>query len=172
MQSMVSGYAIVVVSSLRFNLPDTVVDLSIAFVQNCTITSTVVNKQGERSMAWFLYLISVVWIAFGACAILYTQETRDMAKMLLSKTSRPVLSALPFVAGILLIISASSSGHPWIIRLFGVIGLLKGAFVYLNPQDMYNTTISWYFEGLSEQAHRFFGIISVILGTAVLSWVI
>ena len=123
-------------------------------------------------MAWFLYLISAAWIALGACAILYTMETRRMAKEFLEKTNRSVLAALPLVAGILFIVSASSSGHPWIIRLFGIIGLLKGVFIYVNPQDLYHKTISWYVEVLSDQAHRFFGIISVILGTALLSWII
>ena len=123
-------------------------------------------------MAWFLYLISAIWIGFGTCAILYTEETRQAANAFMTKTSRPVLSVFPFLAGILLIVSASSSGHPWIIRLFGIVGLLKGAMVYLNPRDMHNTLISWYGEALSDQAHRFLGIISIILGTAVFSWVL
>lgn len=123
-------------------------------------------------MAWFLYIIGMVWIAYGTCAILYTEDTRQTYRALLSKMSRPVLSAFPFVAGILFIIAAPSSGHPWIIRFLGVIALLKGVLIYLNPQDIFNTITSWYLDALSEQAHRFIGIISIILGTAVFSWVI
>jgi uncharacterized membrane protein HdeD (DUF308 family) len=130
------------------------------------------HQKGEDRMAWFLYLIGVVWISYGTCAILYTQETRGTAQTLLAGIKRPILAAFPLVAGILFIISAASSGHPWIVRLFGVIGLIKGAVVYFNPRDLHAVIMTWYLEHLSEQGHRFLGIISVILGTAVLSWVI
>jgi hypothetical protein len=124
------------------------------------------------NMAWFLYFLSVAWISIGACTILYTPETRSTFQLLLSKTNRKVLSALPFGAGILLIISASASTYPWLIRLFGLIGLAKGGFVFVNPNGMYDKIIHWYFESVSEQGDRLFGIITVILGTAVLSWVV
>ena len=122
-------------------------------------------------MAWFLYFISTAWIAIGACAILYTAQTRQAAKTLLLKTHRPILACLPFIAGILFVFSAASSSHPWIIRLFGIVGLLKGVVVYVNPGNFYTTSIDWYLDALSDQAHRFLGIIIVILGTALLSWV-
>jgi uncharacterized protein YjeT (DUF2065 family) len=123
-------------------------------------------------MAWFLYFISVAWISIGACTILYTAETRNTYKSLLSKTNRKVLSALPFAAGILLVISASASAYPWLIRFFGLIALIKGGFVFVNPNGMYDKIIRWYIESVSEQGHRLFGIITVILGTAVLSWIV
>ena len=123
-------------------------------------------------MAWFLYLVSAAWIAFGACTILYTTETRRMAKDLLFKTNRTIMASIPAIAGILFILSASASGLPWVMRLFGILGLLKGGFIYVNPQDLYNKTTTWYLETISDQAHRFFGIITIILGTAVFSWVI
>jgi len=123
-------------------------------------------------MAWFLYLLSATWISIGSCAILYTAETRNTFKALLSNTNRKALSALPFAAGILLIISASASIYPWLIRLFGLLGLIKGAFVFVNPNGMYDKILQWYLESVSEQGYRLFGIITVILGTAVLSWII
>ena len=123
-------------------------------------------------MAWFLYLISAAWIAIGACAILYTAETRDTFKGLLNNAPHKVLAAVPFVIGILLIISASSSIYPWLIGFFGLIGLLKGVFVFLNPNGLYDKIIHWYLEVVSETGHRLVGIIAIILGTAVLSWII
>jgi uncharacterized protein YjeT (DUF2065 family) len=122
-------------------------------------------------MAWFLYFISVAWISIGSSSILYTAETRNTFKALLSKTNRKVLSALPFGAGILLIVSASASSYPWLIRLFGLIALIKAGFIFANPRGMYDKAIRWYIESMSEQGDRLFGIITVILGTAVLSWI-
>lgn len=123
-------------------------------------------------MAWFLYLISAIWIAYGSCAILYTTETKRTAETFLSKTPPKLIAAIPFISGILLIIAASAGSHPWIIRIFGVIGLIKGIFIFVNPANLYPKTMDWYLVTLSDQSHRFMGILSVILGTALLSWVL
>ncbi len=122
-------------------------------------------------MAWFLYLISAAWIAIGSCAVLYTVETRNLCKEFLDATNRKVLSALPFIAGLFFIISASASIYPWLIGFFGLIGLLKGVFVFINPNGFYDKMIQWFFQSVSNQGLRLFGIITVILGTAVLSWI-
>ena len=123
-------------------------------------------------MAWFLYLLSAAWISIGSCAILYTAETRNTFKSLLTHTNRKMLSALPFGAGILLIISASASIYPWLIGFFGLIGILKGGLIFVNPNGLYDKMVLWYLESVSDQGNRLFGIVTVILGTAVLSWII
>ncbi len=122
-------------------------------------------------MTWFLYLISIVWIAAGSCFILYTSETRKTSKEMLSKFNPKVLAFLPFAVGILLVISASASNHPAMLRILGALAMIKGVFIFLNPENLYNKSIEWYLESLSDQAHRFAGILIVILGTAVLSWI-
>ena len=122
-------------------------------------------------MAWFLYLISAAWIAIGSCAILYTAETRNAFIELITTAHRKVLAAVPFVVGILFIISASSSVHPWLIGFFGLIGLLKGGFIFFNPNGLYDKVTHWYQETVLETGYRLIGIIAIILGTAVLSWV-
>jgi uncharacterized protein YjeT (DUF2065 family) len=122
-------------------------------------------------MAWFLYFISVVFISIGSCIILYTSDTRNTIKMLLSSTNRIVLSTLPLVLGVLMIISASVSLHPWLVRLLGFIGLIKGLFVFLNPKGMYEKILHWCLASASDQSYRLMGILTVILGTALLSWI-
>lgn len=122
-------------------------------------------------MAWFLYLISAAWIAIGSCAILYTTETRNTFRNFISTTHHKVLAVLPFVMGVLLIISASAGTHPWLIGILGCIGLIKGGFVFLNPNGLYDKIIQWYMGSVSDIGYRLIGIITVILGTAVLSWI-
>jgi hypothetical protein len=123
-------------------------------------------------MAWILYFISVVWIATGACAILYTSETRNTLKKLLSSVNRIALSTLPVVFGVLMIVSASASMHPWLIRFLGILGMAKGVFIFMNPGGRYEKTLQWYLESVLDQGYRLMGIITVILGTAVLSWIV
>ena len=123
-------------------------------------------------MAWFLYLISVAWISIGSCAILYTGDTRSAMQRLLSALNRKVLSVIPLAFGVLMIVAASDSIHPWLIRILGLLGLAKGVFILANPMSLYEKSIQWCLESVSDQGYRLTGIIAIILGTAVLSWII
>ena len=123
-------------------------------------------------MKWFLYAISVIWIAVGCCIILYTRQSRDVIRKLLKTIDQKFLSILPFIAGILFLFSASATRHPWFIRLFGLIGIIKGVFIFVDPKNLYNKSTDWYLDSLTDQTHRFYGIIAIILGSAVLSWIV
>jgi uncharacterized protein YjeT (DUF2065 family) len=123
-------------------------------------------------MKWVLYAVSLMWITFGAFAILYTSETRNLAKSMLKDVDRKIFSVLPIVAGILLLCAASASRNSWVIRLFGIIAVIKGAFIFSNPNNLYDKFAAWYLESLSDQVLRLYGILSLILGTAVLSWIL
>lgn len=122
-------------------------------------------------MAWFLYLISIVWIAFGACAILYTDYEREMARKLLQDANPLLMGVIPIVGGMLLIMSIAATTHPWIVGGIGALGLAKGGLMIYNPNDWYSKTTRWYLDKISNQTHRMLGIILVVLGTAMLSWI-
>ena len=123
-------------------------------------------------MKWFLYAISAIWIAAGCCTILYTRQSRDALRNLTRNIEHKFLSVLPFIIGILFLFSSSASRHPWLIRLFGLLGIIKGVFIFVNPKALYDKAAEWYLDSLTDQTHRFYGIIAIILGTAVLSWII
>ena len=123
-------------------------------------------------MKWFLFAISLIWIAVGCFAILYTDETRNTVRSLTKKMDRKMLSILACIAGILFLFSAPASRFPWIIRLFGLIGIAKGVFIFVNPKGFHDTFFDWYLDSLSNQTHRFYGIVAIIFGTAVMSWIL
>ncbi len=123
-------------------------------------------------MKWFLYAFSLIWISFGAGLIIYTLESKRIIKRLVTDLDRRILSALPSVLGVFLIIAASESRHSWFIRLIGILAVLKGGFIFWNPQNLYEKIVDWYLNALSDQTFRFFGIITLILGTAILSWIL
>ena len=122
-------------------------------------------------MTGFLYAFSLLWVSFGAGFIIYTRESKSMIKRLVADLDRRILSALPAILGIFLIISASESRHSWFIRLIGILAVLKGGFIFWNPQNLYDKTVDWYLNSVSDQTFRFFGIIILILGTVILSWI-
>lgn len=124
-------------------------------------------------MEWFLYLISLLWISAGAWIILYTHESKNAMSVLIKGVGdRRILSVLPVIVGILLLFAASSSRHSWVIRLFGFIAVLKGGFIFWNPKNLFEKTTNWYLNTVSDQTYRLFGIITLIFGTVILSWIL
>ncbi len=123
-------------------------------------------------MKWFLYAISLISIAAGCCTILYTDETKKTVRSIVKGIGLRILSILMFVVGILFLLSASVCRFPWVIRFLGLWSLIEGVFAFTNPHNLYNKILDWYLDSLSDQTHRLFGIISIIFGTAVLSWIL
>lgn len=123
-------------------------------------------------MKEFLYAISLLWITVGSCFVLYTTASRGFFRALLRGMDRRLLSVLPVVFGVLLILSASQSRNSWFIRLLGIIAVIKGGFIFSNPKGTYDQITNWYLDAASDHTLRFFGIIALVLGTAVFSWVL
>ena len=123
-------------------------------------------------MKWFLFAFSLIWISVGCCTILYTDETRKFVKSISNNIDKKILSVLPFIFGILFIFSASATSIPWIIRLIGFMGVIKGVAFFIIPKDSYEKLMDWYLNSLSDQSYRLSGILGIILGTAVLSWIL
>jgi len=123
-------------------------------------------------MKWFLYVFSLISIVAGCCNILYTDETKNVGRSIVKGIDLRILSILMFAAGILFILSASACRYPWVIRFLGLIFLIEGVLAFTNPSNLYDKLVDWYLDSLSDQTHRLFGIITIILGTAVLSWIL
>ena len=123
-------------------------------------------------MKWFLYAFSLISIAIGCCTILYTDETKNFIKSIVKGVDLRILSIVPFIAGILFLLSASACRYPWVIRFLGLMALIEGVLAFSNPNNLYGKILDWYLDSLSDQTHRLFGIITIILGTAILSWIL
>ena len=123
-------------------------------------------------MQWVLYAMSGFWIVVGCCAILYTEKTRQVYRGISQEPGRKIVAVLAFLIGLLLVGSGSASHYPWFIRLLGMIAVTKGGLVFVNPGKFWDRISAWCVNDLSDQAYRFSGIVNVILGTAVMSWVI
>ena len=123
-------------------------------------------------MKWFLYAFSLIYISVGCCSILYTNETKNYVRSIFSNIDQKILSALPFILGILFILSASATRIPWLFRLIGLMAVIEGVVFFLIPKDLYDKFIDWYLNLLSNQTYRLSGILGIIFGTAVLSWIL
>jgi len=122
-------------------------------------------------MKWFLFLFSLLYVAAGSGYILYTQKLREATANLLKPSNEKILAVLAAVCGVLLILSAGQARQSWFIVLIGIIGLAKGVFIFLNPRGYYHQLKQWFLEKPTDQTYRLFGIIMLILGTAIFSWI-
>ena len=123
-------------------------------------------------MAWFLYLMSIIYIAFGCCFILAPVETKENMRLLTEKGDRRIWAGVAIAAGVLFFFSLGASSHPWIIALVGVIAIAKGGVFFVNPGGLYERTLKWYYSELTEQTYRIYGIAALILGTVIFCWTI
>jgi uncharacterized protein YjeT (DUF2065 family) len=123
-------------------------------------------------MKWFLYAISLVYISIGCCYILYINETKNFMRSIVNSIDQKILSAFPFIFGILFIFSASATRIPWFIRLIGLIAVIEGVVFFLIPKDWYDKFMDWYLNSLSDQIYRLFGILGITIWMAILSWIL
>jgi len=122
-------------------------------------------------MKGFLYIASFFCIAMGCCTILYTDETRKFVKSIFNEIDRKFISAFELIIGILLLISATASRQAWFIRLIGLMAIIEGGVIFLIPKNLYDELMDWYLNSASDQTYRLFGILSLVFGTAILSWI-
>ena len=122
-------------------------------------------------MKLILYAFSLIYVAAGVCMILYTDETRNVFKRLVQMGFK-AMSVIAFVMGLLLVLAASATHYPWFLRVVGVLAIAEGVLLYVNPQDIMAKIYNWFLEQTSEQTFRAMGIITLVFGTALFSWIV
>jgi hypothetical protein len=123
---------------------------------------------------WALLLIlSVLWIALGAMMVLYTDQVRRSVKGLFAAADIRLLAILPFVMGLLLAAGAFLVKEVfWLALILGLLGIAKGAYLALGPLSQIRQMWDWWFDHASETAVRLSGLITFMIGVAMLSWLL
>lgn len=117
-----------------------------------------------------MYALGLLWIAAGTIAILYTDDYRSFFTAVLTRLKGLWLAMIPSGFGLLLLIAASTTTHPVFIGAIGFLGIVKGLLIYFNPGGFLETAKTW-LETVSDQGYRLAGVIALILGTAIISWI-
>jgi uncharacterized protein YjeT (DUF2065 family) len=122
-------------------------------------------------MKMIVYLLGFGHIAICSCLILYTRESVAALRRLFQGAQLRYLSAIPAVFGLLFLISAPATTYPWVLRIVGLLAVGEAIVAFTNPQKIYSRMLDWYFAQVSDQTQRLFGIIGIIFGTVLLSWI-
>ncbi|MCP4746860.1 MAG: hypothetical protein GY874_12090 [Desulfobacteraceae bacterium] len=123
-------------------------------------------------MQWFLYFVGTIWIVFGCCSILYTAQTRQQFHKILTESNRKTIAIITFAASILLVISGQATVHVWFVRVLGLAGIVKAVLIFLNPNEIYAKWTTAVLDSTSDQTYKLIGIIIIIFGTALFSWIL
>ena len=122
-------------------------------------------------MKAIVYLLGFGHIALCTYLILYTRDSLGLLKGLFNSYHLKYLSVIPTVYGLLFLIAASVTIHPWVFRIVGLLGIVEAVVAFTNPRKIYSEMLDWYFGSVSEQANRMLGMIGIVFGTVILTWI-
>jgi len=122
-------------------------------------------------MKGIVYLLGFGHIAICSYLILYTRRSVAALKSWFKTYPLRYLSAIPAVFGLLFLFSASSTTHPWVFRTIALLAFCEAAVAFADPQHIYSRMVDWYMKHVSDQTNRLFGIIGIIFGTLILTWI-
>jgi hypothetical protein len=123
-------------------------------------------------MKVIVYLLGFGHIALCSYLILYTSKSISSLKSMFDTYQLKFLSAIPAVYALLFLVSASATSHPWVFRIIGLLALAEAAVAFTNPRKIYSEMLDWYFGNVGKDVNRLFGIVGIIFGTLILTWII
>jgi len=119
-------------------------------------------------MEWFLYIFGILWLAAGACSILFPETTRILFTKTAEHIPHRIMAILEAVIGLLLLIASPHAGCPVFFIVLGVIVIGEGILLWFNPLQFYEKSIRWYRHDLSDFFFNLLSIIMLILGTGIM----
>ena len=122
------------------------------------------------TMKIFVYFLGFGYIAISSILILYTRETVDFFKKILQSYQLKYMSILPAIFGILFLAAAPATVYPWLFIIFALIAFAEAALAIADPKKLYSRFLNWYFD-VPDQTQRLFGIIGIVFGTVILTWI-
>jgi uncharacterized protein YjeT (DUF2065 family) len=83
------------------------------------------------------------------------------------------MSVIPLVFGLLLIVGAFYYREMlWLALTLGVVAVAKGVLVILWPEQRIRGIVAWWVSRAGEGTFRLLGLVTVVLGSALLSYLI
>ena len=121
-------------------------------------------------MKWFLYFMSIYFIILGVTFILYTDWIKKLLKRMLRGFNFRWFFPLPLIIGVLFILCRDLTHHPKLILVLGILILGKGIYILLSPKKHIDTIMNWWIYKVPDITYRFWGLVFLILGIALFSW--
>ena len=122
-------------------------------------------------MRWILYVFAVLLIVLGTWANLYPVQASKRLRSLAEGVAPRWSAVVALATGIMLLIAAPASNQgTGFVRLLGILGMVKGIVLFVMSRERYQRLLDWWLEPAKEQSWRVWGLLMLVLGVVVFSW--
>jgi uncharacterized protein YjeT (DUF2065 family) len=121
-------------------------------------------------MIWYLYVVAFMFIVKGSFLILDTDKARVLSQSWLESGNYRLWGVVAAVFGIVLAVASFWSGVVWFLFLLGLLFAGMGIFIFVGEEGKVAPLIKTW-SSISDRGLRLWGLILVVTGTAILSWV-
>jgi hypothetical protein len=121
-------------------------------------------------MVWYLYVVALLFIAKGTFLILNTEQAQNISRKFIESGNYRLLGLASAVFGLVLAISSFWSGVVWFLFILGLLLLGMGVFLLVGQEERVDALLRVW-GGISDRGLRLWGLIFLVTGTAILSWI-
>lgn len=121
-------------------------------------------------MIWYLYLVALLFIFAGSFLILNTERARQLGQSFQEGGNYRLWGLVGGAFGLLLTISSFWSGVVWFLFVLGLVLCGIGIFMLVGQEERVEALMRVW-GSMSERGLRLWGLIMVVTGIAILSWV-
>jgi uncharacterized protein YjeT (DUF2065 family) len=124
-------------------------------------------------MKILLGVISILWIIEATFLIIYTEGTRKFMEKAVSGINVKIWAILALIFGLIFMVATFYiKDMLWLAFIIGMIAIIKGVYLFVAPANQVKALIEWWFHKASGETVRLIGLIVIVLGTAVLSYLV
>ena len=120
-------------------------------------------------MVWYLYFSALMFIALGVYIILNTEHAREFSQGFIESGNYRLWGLVEGIFGGLLAVSSFWSGVVWFLLVLGLAILALGLFLLLAQEERVDALLRVW-GGISDRGLRLWGLVLLVVGTAILSW--
>jgi hypothetical protein len=121
-------------------------------------------------MVWYLYVVAFLFIATGIFLILNSEHAVKLSRHFVESGNYRLWGLVTAVFGLLLSVSSFWSGVVWFLFVLGLMTGGMGVFMLIGQVERVDALLRVW-EDISERGFRFWGLILLVVGTAILSWI-
>lgn len=121
-------------------------------------------------MIWYLYFVAFIFIATGIFLILDSHHAVTMSAGFVESGNYRLWGLVGAVFGLLLAVSSFWSGVVWFLFILGLMMTGMGVFMLVGQEERVDALLRVWGD-ISERGFRFWGLVLLVTGTAILSWI-
>ena len=118
-------------------------------------------------MKTFVIVIGTLCFISGLIEIIVPSVMRSVVKKVLPKINNRIIGFLPLLVGILLFYASETGRLVLIVKIIGLLAVLKGFALIFGPADKHRGLLGFVM-GATDIAYRLIGIVTVACGIVLL----